>query len=87
MELFMTGFSEEGSTYSAAQRGDFRPASGGILPNRKNKRRSSRQALDAEAFGSYSIRKKIGMHRSASFLVWRNRRQGTRTQSQEELRS
>src|SRR5258708_38951307 len=66
---------------------DFRPASADILPNRKNKTHSSRQPWGAGASCNESIRRKIGMRQSASFLASRTRKQGTQARIQEELRS
>src|SRR5260221_7317543 len=66
---------------------DFHPASADILPNRKNKRHSSRLAWDAAASCSESIHRKIGTRRSASSRASRNPKPGTRAPIQEELRS
>ena len=53
---------------------DFASASADILPNRKNKRRSSRQAWGGAASRSWCIRRKTGMRRSAFALASRSRR-------------
>ena len=66
---------------------DFDPASADILPNRKNKRRSNRQAWGAAASCSWCIRRKIGMRRSAFALASRSRRPDTRGRTREQPRS